>query len=454
VPNIFILPGFLLMSSLIASSGVSAQSDAGQGYPVQSPSTVEIPVRISLDRLFEVAEQEVPSQVGNWREWQRTYGVETKYRAWRGPLYLTMQGEVLLVQAHVRYWIKAHKKVLGALNLNSSCGVNEPPRQAVIGVQVRLGWGRDWRLRPGFRVMPTRFLDRCEMTIADIDVTPLIAKEFEKQLKENMRTALTTLGPRLNAVRQQAEQNWFLLQKPVQLWSDHWLLLNPGGIALSPLAGHGDSVAAHLAVLMMPKVVTGSEPASRHWPLPPLMRFYPRSTGLNLQLAVELNYADLDRAITEQLSGESIDIGGHQAGVEAIELGGQGKEIRVKAKLSGDAAGDVTIKASMTFTPDSQQFRLENLDYTYTPEDPLLEPQASLFYGYIRKVLEAAANQQLQRRMNQWKEHLLTVFSTITPDDVELDMTSLQLREVQLRMGEDAVRLNGLASGHIMLDFR
>jgi len=446
--------GGILILSLLLSSGVSAQHFIGQEQLAQSPSIVEIPIRIPLDRLFEVAEREMPLQAGNWRDWQKSYGIKTKYRAWRGALSFTMQGDVLLVQAHVRYWIKAHKKVLGALNLNSSCGVNEPPRQALIGVQIRLGWGPDWMLRPEFRVMPPRFLDRCEMTIADIDVTPLIAKEFQKQLKEKMRAALMTLDPRLNAIRQQAEQNWLLLQEPVQLWADHWLLLNPRGVALSPLAGHGDSVDAHLAVMMLPNMVTGSEPTSQHWPLPPLMRFYRRSTGLNLQLAVDLNYADLNRAMTGQLSGESIDIGGYQAGIEAIELGGQGQEIRINAKLSGDAAGNVMIKANMTFTPEKQQFQLENLNYSYTPEDPLLELQASLFYGYIRKVLEAAANQQLQQRMNQWKAYLLTVFDKITADDATLDMTSLQLRQVQLSMAEDAIRLNGLASGHIVLDIR
>jgi hypothetical protein len=449
-----ISPLLFLISSLILSSGVPAQPVAGQGQLTQSPSTVEMPIRLSLDRLFEVAEHEMPLQARNWRDWKKTHGIKTKYRAWRGPLYFTMQGEVLLVQAHVRYWIRAQKKVLGALNLKSSCGLNEPPRQAILGVQIRLRWGPDWRLRPGFRLMPPRFLDRCEMTIANIDVTPVIAKEFQKQLKGKMRGALMTLGPRLNAVRQQAEQHWFLLQEPVQLWADHWLLLNPLGIALSPLAGHGDRVDAHLAVLMTPRMVAGSKPATQHWPLPPLMRFYPRSTGLNLQLVVDLNYADINQTITDQLSGESIDIGGYQAGIEAIELLGQGQEIRVNTKLSGDAAGNLMVKANMIFTAEKQQFQLENLDYTYTPEDPLLEPQASLFYGYIRKALEAAANQQLQQRMNQWKAHLLTLFEKIAPDDVKLDMASLQLRQVRLSMTEDAIRLDGLASGHIMLDFR
>lgn len=410
-------------------------------------------MRLSLERLFEVAEEDMPRQAGNWRDWKKTRGIKTKYRAWRGPLYLSMQGDVLLVQAHVRYWVKAHKKLLGALKLRSSCGVNEPPRQAIIGVQIRLAWGPDWMLRPGFRVMPTRFLDRCEMTMADIDVTPFIAKEFQKQLRDRMRKALMTLAPRLHEIRQQAERSWRLLQQPVALWADHWLLLNPGRIALSPLAGRGNQMDARLAVMMTPRIVSGSEPTARYGPLPPLARFYPRATGLELQLAIDLHYADLNRAMTERLSGESIDVAGHEVEVVAIELAGQGQEVSVNANLSGAAGGSLSITADLVFIPEQQQFVLEDLRYTYAPQDPLLEPPAKLFYGFIREALEAAANQQLQQRTKQWKQQLLTVIDRIMPDEVEPDVSSVQLRQLRVSMAEDAISLSGLASGHVRLYF-
>jgi hypothetical protein len=319
---------------------------------------------------------------------------------------------------------------------------------------IRLAWNPDWTLRPEFRVLPTRFLDRCEMTIADVDVTPLIGKEFQHQLEDKMRTALTTLRPRLSALRQQAERSWFLLQQPVEVGADHWLLLNPEGIALSPLVGNGDNVDAQLAVVMLPNVADGSAPVARYRPLPPLMRFYPRWAGLNLQMVVKLNYAELNSAINELLAAQSIEIGGHQAGIETLELGGQGREIRVNAKLTGYAAGNLTVKANIAFAQEEQAFNLQDLDYTYTPEDPSLEPQARLFYGYIRKALEAAANQQLQQRMAQWRDRLAALFENILPQEVQLDLASLQLSQVQLDLKEQGVTLEGLATGHVTVAFR
>ncbi len=128
------------------------------------------------------------------------------------PLSKILLPLVLLVQAHIRYWIRAQKRLLGVVNLKGSCGIDEAPRQALIGMQVLLEWGPDWTLRPRFRILPTRFLDRCEMTIANIDVTPVVETEFRKQMQDSLRAALRTLDPSLNAIQRQAQQTWSLLE--------------------------------------------------------------------------------------------------------------------------------------------------------------------------------------------------------------------------------------------------
>lgn len=236
-----------------------------QGLPAQeyetpaTPSVVEVPIRISLDRLFEVAEGQVPIQSGSWPHWTRSSGTTAWYLAWRGPLSISVQGDELLIQAHVRYVLEARKKLMG-MPMQSSCGINERPRQAVIGVRVRLEIGPDGSVWPQFQVPPTRFLDACEMTFANIDVTPMVAEEFQRRLAAQSYSAFTLLAPEVQKVRSQAEQNWLLLQQPVQLWKDHWLLLNPQGAALSPMYGQDNWVDLRLALLMVPQIVTGEEP--------------------------------------------------------------------------------------------------------------------------------------------------------------------------------------------------
>ncbi|MGB5439723.1 MAG: DUF4403 family protein, partial [Gammaproteobacteria bacterium] len=207
-PSAFLLPLVLLLWL----NGAGAQPFAGIQQPESPVSFIDIPLRLSLEPLINAADRMLPYQAGNWRAWKDWHGIDSQYRGWRGPLSITASGNVLLVQAHIRYWIRAQKKLLGAVTLKASCGIDEAPRQAVIGMQVLLEWGPDWTLRPRFRILPTRFLDRCEMTIANIDVTPVVETEFRKQMQESLRAALKSLAPDVNAIQRQAQQTWSLLQ--------------------------------------------------------------------------------------------------------------------------------------------------------------------------------------------------------------------------------------------------
>ena len=140
--------------------------------------------------------------------------------------------------------------------------------------------------------------------------------------------------------------------------------------------------------------------------------------------------------------------------IESLRLGGQGQEIQVDASLGGELAGEAKLVAEMRFDPQTQQLRVQNLGYDYTPDDPWLQAEADFLYGYVRKLLEAAANQYLQQYMQQGRQHLITLFEKIAPDGVKPDVGTLELHQVQLDLAEDAIRLHGLVSGRIELLFR
>lgn len=441
----------LLICLLFLSGLAQAQGEAQQGYETPpGPSVVEVPIRLSLDRLFEVAEAQVPLQSGSWPNWTRSSGALVRYKAWRGPLSISVQGDELLIQAHVRYFLEARKSIMG-MRMQSSCGIDEWPRQAVIGVRVRLEIGPDWSVWPQFLVMPTRFLDSCEMTFANIDVTPMVAEEFQKQLSAQLYSAFTLLAPEVQQVRSQAEQNWLLLQQPVQLWKDHWLLLNPQGVALSPMYGQDNWIDMRLALLMEPRIVKGEEPEPQYTQLPTLMQYYPSPTGMKLQLAVDMRYDSLARTMTDELARKPFKIKGHSVAIKAITLSGDGGRINASVDLGGELAGNVMIGANLGFEPETQKFALSELDYQASLEDPLVEADMRLFANQIRRLLENGANRQLQGQVQKWRERLLTTFERIIPDGMRLDATSLRFQDIQVNMQPDNIQLDGLATGYISL---
>jgi len=444
----------LLPLVLLWVTGAGAQPSADIQQPDVPVSIIDIPVRLSLEPLINAAEKALPHQAGNWRTWKDWHGVKSQYRAWRGPLSMSVSGDVLLVQAHIRYWIRAHKKLLGAVNLKGSCGIDEPPRQAVIGMQVRLGWGPDWTLRPKFRILPTRFIDRCEMTIADIDVTPVIEKEFRTQMENSLRVALRKFAPGVTAIRRQAQRTWSLLQEPVELGQDNWLMLRPAGVALSRIAGRGQHIDAQLAVALQPVLVTGSEPAGKPAPLPPLGYYYPRSTGLNLRLGVNLDFATLNQQLSSALAGKPFVIKGRKTGIRNVDLAGNGEEIRARLELTGEVAGTAELRARVTYAAQDRKLELQDLVFDYDAEDLAMGLLVEAFHEPIRQALESAANQALAQHLDLLGERLGTVLKKITPAGVALDMSALQLRSVQLHILQEGIRLDGTATGSVRLVLR
>jgi hypothetical protein len=408
---------------------------------------IDVPVRLSLDPLISEAEKMLPQQAGHWRSWKDWHGVKSQYRAWRGPLSISAAGDVLLVQAHIRYWIRAQKKLLGAVRLKGSCGIDEPPRQALIGMQVRLGWGPDWTLRPQFRILPTRFLDRCEMTIADIDVTPLVEKEFRKQMQNSLRAALRKLAPGMQAIQGEAQRTWTLLQEPLELGDDDWLMLRPTGVALSSMHGQGKQIDMHLAISLQPLLVSGDRPADKPAPLPPLSRYYPRTAGLHLRLGVDLDFARLNRRISAALDGRTVDIRGRKAGISGIALGGSGDEIQARLELTGELAGTAELRARLAYDAQARQLAMRDLSFDYAAEDFAMDFLAQAFREPIRQSLEDAANEALAQQLGQLDARLGTLMRRITPTGMELDMSSLQLSSVNIHIQEDSIRLDGTASG-------
>ena len=442
----------LVLLLWLATAG--AQPEAGSRQSMAPVSIIEIPLRLSLDPLIQAAEKALPQQAGNWRTWKDWHGIKSQYRAWRGPLSVTAAGDVLVVQAHIRYWIRAQKTLLGALTLKGSCGIDEAPRQAVIGMRVRLGWGPDWTLRPGFQLLPTRFLDRCEMTLANIDVTSLVEKEFRKQMQNSLRVALQKFAPNQHAIRQQAQRSWSLLQEPVALGENHWLMLRPAAVALSRITGRGQFIDTQLAMTLQPQLLTGSEPAGKLQPLPPLEQYHPRATALTLHLGVELDFATLNQHLSETLADQPLDIEGRKAGIRKIMLSGSGTNISARLELSGDIAGSAELQARVAYDQEGQQLHLHDLIFDYAADDPAMGLLAQAFHEPVRQALEVAFNQALSRQLELLAGRLGGVLQKITPAGVVLDMSALQLRSVQIDIVQQGIRLEGNASGHVQLLIR
>ncbi len=446
------IPAWML--GLLLSYGLPCMAQPVPAAPQVQVSTLELPFQFSLDDFFQQAEELVPAQTGHWRQWRDWHGLDTRYQAWRGPLSMHFQGDTLLIQAHVRYWVQVRKRLIAGLAPAMDCGVDEPARQAIVGLQVQLGWNPDWTPRPQFRVLPTRFIDRCEMSLADIDISPLVGTVFRQQMQRSLRQALDTLGPSMRSIRAHALEAWALLNKPVLLGSTTQLHLRPVGASLSPVSGHGNQARVHLGLALFPQLAPPQDNPTPASPLPALRPYYPSHSGLRFELNMNLDYADLSRIITRLLQGREYTLEKRRFGIGSVQLGAADEGLNIRLKLTGQAEGKVDIQAKPGFDTHSQTFQLEELDYVFEPVDDDLYLLANLFYEKIRQALIEGANEILRSELETAGGHLAATLKRIAPADTVVSMDRIHLSRAGISFTDTGLRLSGTAAGAISLESR
>ena len=440
---------------LLAMAHATTLAQPAGGTPMSAVSSVlEIPFRIELGPLFRKAEDLLPREAGHWRDWRRESGIETRYRAWRGPLDLQLQGDLIQAVAHVRYWLLVRKRLLGALDLKASCGVDEPPRQAMIGVQMRIRWAPDWTLRPLFRVLPPRFIDRCEVTVLDIDVSPMIGRVFRRHMEEALRRTMAELSPQLEAARAQAAHYWQALQQPVELTPGVWLRANPIAVGLAPPLGGNGQLHTVLGLALAPAITVGEPGAVAASGLPPLQTFHPSGRGLVFDLALDLDLGALGAHLSDQLAGSAFDIEGRRIGLGEVRLAGEGARLRIDAALTGGFAGRVEIWAEPLFDPESQAIRLDGLEFIYTAADTSKSLMVDLFYQRIQAALEEGINGLLASRSNAMRDALERALARPLPEGLEIDLSQPNIQGLDFSMSDSTVRIRGTAGGSALVTFR
>jgi hypothetical protein len=258
----------------------------------------------------------------------------------------------------------------------------------------------------------------------------------------------------VDAIQRQAQKTWSLLQEPVALGQDNWLLLRPAGVALSRIAGRGNYLDAQLALTLQPVLVSGPEPTGNPVPLPPLGQYNPRSDGLNLHLGVNLDFPTLNQRLSDTLASEVLVIKGRKFGIKKLDLTGSGQEIRARMDLTGELTGTAALRAKVVYEAQHRKLELQDLTFDYDAEDSTLGMLAEAFHEPIRQALEDAANQALAQQLALLGERLATVLKKITPAGLVLDLSALQLSSVQIQIEQQGIRLDGTATGSTQLVLR
>lgn len=403
-------------------------------------SFVEIPFEVDLGPVYRRAEALVPRRIED--------AASVRYQAWRGPLALSMNGNLMTVVAHVRYRIQARKSVLGDIALKADCGVREPPRQAIVAVSIRLDWSGDWTLRPAYRLFPTRFIDRCRVTPFGIDVTGMVDRGFKDALHASMRDAMGVLSAEVRKIREPIERQWQRLQRPVEVAPGLWLVVDPVGMMMAPPLGQGRRLTFKLGVLSRPRLTT-QVPMVRERALPPLRLYMPHRPGMRFDLHVDLDVAQVTDKIGANLTGRAFEIEGRRVTIDRMRLTTAENELIAIIGLGGGLKGELDVRGRPSFDRATSSLRFDDFDYVYRPavSDPDPDLMIGLYYEPIRLALLERADTLLADSMAELADRLGSAWGTMLASDRGVDLGSIRLANLAIRLREDRIELSGQAVG-------
>ena len=436
-----------LLPALVLSCVPALQPTA---FAQPRPSLLEVPLRLELAPAFDAAEKLVPRETGGprWEEW---HGFQVRYQAWRGPLLMELRGDILMVQAHVRYRAQGRKDLIGKLSVSAGCGIDEPPRQALIGAAIRLSLGSDWRLHPVFHVLPTRLIDRCEITALDINISPLVERAFQKRLRQALTNALLELTPALDALRAGAARGWNALQAPRELEPDLWLSARPVALGLGPLLGQGRRLSTTIGIALWPRLSSAPPAADVLRPLPPLSLFRLGQPALRFDLAMDVSLADLSAAVQRRLAGQSVAVRDLRLIVEDAELSVAGDRLVLRATIGGDIPGLLDVRGRPAIDSASGGIGFADLDFAFDSTHPDAELILALFYERIRERLQQLADDALAARLDAAVAALQAQLDSWLGGHGRVDFSDVSLTMLDVELGDQRIGLRGQASGSVQV---
>jgi hypothetical protein len=364
-----------------------------------APSLIVAPITLPVAPLTEALERAVPTHFGDIeqrRDVPNRDRASIAFELRRGPLALSVVGDVATLATTLRYSLRAWYNPPVLPELSGSCGGggDDDPRLRLT-VKGPISLGRDWRLQTRSRFSELRPAstgdrDRCMLTFLEIDVTERIMEGAGSFLEAHER-ALDSIASTMD-LRTRFSGWWTTLQEPIPLADSLWLVMRPETVRRGPVRGSGDSLEITLALGARPTVVMGPRPILERVALPPL------DTGaltpvLDVLMDARAGYPEATRFLQSQLGGKQVEGMGRTVRLDSLRMFGiGGGRVALEVLVSGDVAARLFLTGTPTIDPARGDVSIPDLDFDVRTRDLVLAAASWLANDQFRMFLRGRAH--------------------------------------------------------------
>jgi hypothetical protein len=232
--------------------------------------------------------------------------------------------------------------------------------------------------------------DQCRVTILNIYVTDRVMRATSDVLAKQ----LTELDARIAALdaRGRFEQWWRLLERPVRIGTDIWLVLDPTMVRLGRIRANNERLDATVGLTVTPRIVTGLRPPEVNRPIPRLEMTGGFGDSLHLLVAGDLSYDVARSAVVRALRGKRLRQGTRHITIRDVQLSGIGDgRLAVAVSFDGSAVGRIYLVGTPRYNPERDELYVPDLDFDLASENVLVRGLEWLKHEELRDTLRQRA---------------------------------------------------------------
>lgn len=410
------------------ASGPAAQLDSLPTPPPLALSHFNVPLSYDYKPILEMVERVVPLTFGSLDN-VHTVGDDQNrhyaYEARRGPFTAFVRDGKVHLRSTLAYAARGYYKPPIGPTIGAGCGGDTPVDRPRVTVELvtPLTLTPDWHLSSRTaiaRLAPasTADRDRCTVSVINYDVTGRVV--------DAARSALTNQLPNIDRkisgidLSERFQGWWDLLNRPIRLADNLWLMLNPERLRMGAISSAGDDIIVDAGLDARPRIISGAEPAASTAPLLPLGRDT-IANGFNIVLGATIDYATASKTLTDALVGKPITESGRTVTVtNALVSPLPRGQLGLAMTFTGDAHGTLLFVGTPKYDRQLGELTVPNLDYDLSTDSELIAAYAWLRSDALRTLFRDRAHLPVQPLLDKGKSLLSDGLNRKLGDDVTL----------------------------------
>ena len=430
--------------------------------PPVPTSYLDVPVRYDLAPAMRWLESEVPASFGSLEE---RHGVPNKkrvhyaYAATRSPFRIAVNGRTAVLQADVRYRVRAWYNPPLLPELSGACDDEDAPPRARLTVETTVQLTSGWTLRPRTHAIVTPLSnperDRCKVTFLSIDVTDKVMGAAQAALQRELRDFDAKIAA--FDLPQESRRVWNTLGSPLKLTDSLWLVINPSTVRIGMLQMRGDTLVTTVGLSANPRVIGGPRPDVTPPPMPAPQDSTSRPPVLHLLTEGRLPYDVGSSILTKELRGTIIKVASQRLVLDSLHLIGIGDgRVAVGLTVHGSVRGVLWAVGRPAYDTATARLYMPDLVYDGGTRDLMTGTLAWLAQGQIEEFLRTKVRIKLAGVLADGRDLLEAELNRDLADGVHLKMDVNSGRVLSVRASPTALLVRAVASGQgeLVLDLK